>query len=247
MPSSGGLIGALEPILKEHGVASGSAAPEPKIRPSFISNSKPPPASTNSPTRPSSSLKKRRPTTTRASPTKSSGRSFTISSRAASSIPLYWDFYQRVNQQIRRLPSSPSPVSATSSGSTTISSCRWAAPCAAIAPTRSSPSSSTSRFPRPTSSANSPGVARFSKVFSTTTSSACKPRAIEHNLVASIRTYLPDARINGRGDRRIVTTARGVTCIRDIPISIDFRDFSTAAAEPCISERVQQIRGQSPT
>lgn len=67
----------------------------------------------------------------------------------------------------------------------------------------------------------------------------------EHNLVASIRTYLPDARINGRGDRRIVTTTRGVTCIRDIPISIDFRDFSTAAAEPGISERVQQIRGQS--
>ncbi|MFZ0271123.1 MAG: trehalose-6-phosphate synthase [Acidobacteriaceae bacterium] len=68
----------------------------------------------------------------------------------------------------------------------------------------------------------------------------------EHNLVASIRSYLPEARINGRGDQRIVTTNRGVTCIRDIPISIDFRDFANAAAAPEITERAQQIRSQSP-
>ncbi len=68
----------------------------------------------------------------------------------------------------------------------------------------------------------------------------------QRNLVASIRSFIPEARVAGRGDLRTITTARGVTTIRDIPISIDFRDFSTAAAEPCISQRVDEIRGQSP-
>lgn len=67
----------------------------------------------------------------------------------------------------------------------------------------------------------------------------------EHNLIASIRSFLPDARISGRGELRTVTTTQRVTAIRDIPISIDFRDFSTSAAEPCITRRADEIRSQS--
>jgi trehalose 6-phosphate synthase/phosphatase len=68
----------------------------------------------------------------------------------------------------------------------------------------------------------------------------------QRNLVASIRTYIPAARISGRGDQRMVSTNRGVTCIRDVPISIDFRDFAEAAAAPAITKRVEQICSQSP-
>ena len=68
----------------------------------------------------------------------------------------------------------------------------------------------------------------------------------QRNLVASIRTYIPEARISGRGDQRLVSTSRGVTSIRDVPISIDFRDFAEAAAAPAITERVEQICSQSP-
>jgi trehalose 6-phosphate synthase len=68
----------------------------------------------------------------------------------------------------------------------------------------------------------------------------------QRNLVASIRTYIPAARISGRGDQRMVSTNRGVTCIRDVPISIDFRDFAEASAAPAITKRVEQICSQSP-
>jgi trehalose 6-phosphate synthase/phosphatase len=68
----------------------------------------------------------------------------------------------------------------------------------------------------------------------------------QRNLVASIRSFIPEARITGRGDRRVVSTSRGVTTIRDVPISIDFRDFAESAAAPKIAERTQQIRSQSP-
>jgi trehalose 6-phosphate synthase len=68
----------------------------------------------------------------------------------------------------------------------------------------------------------------------------------QRNLVASIRSYIPEARVSGRGDQRIVSTGRGITCIRDIPISIDFRDFAKSAAAPEVTERVRVIRGQSP-
>jgi len=68
----------------------------------------------------------------------------------------------------------------------------------------------------------------------------------QRNLLASIRSFIPDARITGRGDQRVVSTSRGVTTIRDVPISIDFRDFAESAAAPKIVERVQQIRSQSP-
>jgi trehalose 6-phosphate synthase len=68
----------------------------------------------------------------------------------------------------------------------------------------------------------------------------------ERNLVASIRSYIPEARISGRGDRRVVTFRRGSTCIHSIPISIDFPEFDEAARSPAVAERFVEIRNQSP-
>lgn len=68
----------------------------------------------------------------------------------------------------------------------------------------------------------------------------------EHNLVASVRSYIPEARVTGRGDQRIVTTARGATFIRSVPISIDFRQFAQEAASPAITQRAEEIRSQAP-
>jgi len=66
----------------------------------------------------------------------------------------------------------------------------------------------------------------------------------ERNLIASIRAYISDARISGRGDVRYVTTARGVTSLRSVPISIDFRQFDDAARNPGVIERMRQVRGE---
>jgi trehalose 6-phosphate synthase/phosphatase len=66
----------------------------------------------------------------------------------------------------------------------------------------------------------------------------------ERNLIASIRCYIPGARVTGRGDQRFVTTARGVTSLRSVPISIDFRQFDNDARTPAVIERMRQIRGE---
>lgn len=68
----------------------------------------------------------------------------------------------------------------------------------------------------------------------------------ERNLVASVRMYIPDARISGRGDERIVSTGHRTTRVQSVPISIDFRYFSESASSPTVTERVRELRAQAP-
>jgi trehalose 6-phosphate synthase len=68
----------------------------------------------------------------------------------------------------------------------------------------------------------------------------------EHNLVASIRCCIDGARVTGRGEQRIVTRDHRETLIRSAPISIDFQGFAASAATPAVTERVRDLRRQAP-
>ncbi|HVH86110.1 MAG TPA: trehalose-6-phosphate synthase, partial [Terriglobales bacterium] len=67
----------------------------------------------------------------------------------------------------------------------------------------------------------------------------------ERNLTASVRSFLPSAKITGHKDQKTILTARSRTRIRAIPISIDFKDFSAAANSEAVVERVESIRKQA--
>ncbi len=67
----------------------------------------------------------------------------------------------------------------------------------------------------------------------------------ERNLVESIRCYFPEASISGRGGERVVATARGVTMIRAVPISIDFKEFAAAARSQAVANRMNEIREEA--
>lgn len=67
----------------------------------------------------------------------------------------------------------------------------------------------------------------------------------EHNLVSCIRTYLPHAHVAGRLEHCTISSDRGVTSLRALPISIDFHHFSDRAGEPAITERVHELRAQA--
>ncbi len=67
----------------------------------------------------------------------------------------------------------------------------------------------------------------------------------ERNLTASVRSFVPGAKITGHKEQKTILTARSATRIRAIPISIDFRDFSAAANSEAVIERVESIRKQA--
>jgi trehalose 6-phosphate synthase len=68
----------------------------------------------------------------------------------------------------------------------------------------------------------------------------------ERNLAASVRSFVPSAKIVGARDQKIAVTASSTTRIQAIPISIDFKEFSAAADSEAVVHRVEQIRNQAP-
>lgn len=65
------------------------------------------------------------------------------------------------------------------------------------------------------------------------------------NLVASLRCYLPDLSITGTGEHRTVHHPRGATTLSAIPISIDYREFNEGASDPAVLERVSTLHNES--
>ena len=66
----------------------------------------------------------------------------------------------------------------------------------------------------------------------------------ERNLVACLRCFLPNCKVEGRGRYREVTGPQGSTTIKAIPIGIDYRDFAHSAASASVRDRMQQIKKQ---
>ena len=66
----------------------------------------------------------------------------------------------------------------------------------------------------------------------------------EHNFVACLRKFLPDLKIERHGDMRIVHHARGKSRVQFFPISVDFRWFSESAQQKQVIDRAAEIRAQ---
>lgn len=66
----------------------------------------------------------------------------------------------------------------------------------------------------------------------------------ERNLVACIRAFLPDAELEREHDHRLVKYRGRTTRIQAFPISIDFRQFAEGAAHPEVGRRAFEIRRQ---
>jgi trehalose 6-phosphate synthase len=66
----------------------------------------------------------------------------------------------------------------------------------------------------------------------------------EHNFIACLRNFLPGLKVERQGDLRIVHHARGKTRVQFFPISVDFRWFSDTAQQAKVIERAAEIRAQ---
>jgi trehalose 6-phosphate synthase/phosphatase len=64
----------------------------------------------------------------------------------------------------------------------------------------------------------------------------------QRNLIACIRSFVPSVKISGRGDSRTVFGAGNHTHIESFPISIDFQAFSTQSQSDAVVERAKQIK-----
>ena len=64
----------------------------------------------------------------------------------------------------------------------------------------------------------------------------------ERNFTACVRSFLPAARIDRQGDSRLVHYEGHVTRVQFFPISIDFKQFSDAAQKKSVLERASTIR-----
>jgi trehalose 6-phosphate synthase/phosphatase len=64
----------------------------------------------------------------------------------------------------------------------------------------------------------------------------------ERNFAACIRSFLPAAKVERHGDARIVHYGEHVTRVQFFPISIDFKQFSEAAQKKTVLERVAKVR-----
>jgi trehalose 6-phosphate synthase/phosphatase len=68
----------------------------------------------------------------------------------------------------------------------------------------------------------------------------------QRNLLACFRSLIPKVAIENGRERTTVTSSHGRTTIEAIPISIDYAEMTRDAATPVVSERVREIREQLP-
>jgi trehalose 6-phosphate synthase/phosphatase len=68
----------------------------------------------------------------------------------------------------------------------------------------------------------------------------------QRNLIACLRHLVPEIKISGSGQQRKVMSARGLTVIQSMPISIDYRDFALGAATEGVERRMREISEETP-
>jgi trehalose 6-phosphate synthase/phosphatase len=64
----------------------------------------------------------------------------------------------------------------------------------------------------------------------------------QRNLISCLRCFVPGVSVSGRGESRQVMTKRGQTHIEAFPISIDYRSFAEQSSSASVIERAQQIK-----
>ncbi len=65
------------------------------------------------------------------------------------------------------------------------------------------------------------------------------------NLIACLRSFVPAAKISRHRETQVVVSEQVHTHIEAFPISIDFRNFAEHSASPAVLERVQQIKANT--
>jgi trehalose 6-phosphate synthase/phosphatase len=67
----------------------------------------------------------------------------------------------------------------------------------------------------------------------------------QRNLVACLRCFLPQVKISGQGEGRMAISSGGHTHIESFPISIDFHSFSEKSESAPVQERAKQIKAKT--
>jgi trehalose 6-phosphate synthase len=158
--------------------------------------------------------------------------------------PEYWDFYERVNRKFAEV------TNAASKQSDTIWIQDYQLLRVAHAIRESRPNARISfflhiPFPPPDIFAKLPWRREILEGLLGHDFIGVQTPRDERNLTASIRSFIPGAKITGYRDHKTIFTAHSTTRIRAIPISIDFKDFSAAANAEAVVGRVESIRKQA--
>jgi trehalose 6-phosphate synthase/phosphatase len=67
----------------------------------------------------------------------------------------------------------------------------------------------------------------------------------QRNLISCLRCFVPGVKISGRGESRTVISQHGHTHVEAFPISIDFRSFSEQSESAPVVERAKQIKAKT--
>ena len=241
-PSSGGLISALEPLLKEHGglwVGSAGTEDSPEIHRQLEAASQ-------------QHDYNYAPVFLTAEEQANYYEGFSneviwplfhdLQSRCVFD-PHYWDFYQKVNRKFAE-----AVLSQTKDGDTiwvqdyqllqVARYLREARPNACVAFFLHIP------FPSPDIFGKLPWRRQILEGLLDCDLIGVQTARDERNLVACLRSFLPEHKVSGRGGSRTVASPHHETTIEAMPISIDYRDFVRGASASAVTARAEEIRNQ---
>jgi trehalose 6-phosphate synthase/phosphatase len=243
VPSSGGLVSALEPLLKDHGgiwVGSGGTEDTPQIREILEQ------ASGDSPYQyaPLFLTEEEQSNFYEGFSNEIVWPLFHDLQSRCNFDPRYWEFYERVNRKFAdavEKASGPDDLiwihdyQLMKVGKTL----RCRRPGARLAFFLHIP------FPSPDIFAKLPWRQQILEDLLAHDLIGVQTVRDQRNLVACIRSFVPSVKISGRGESRVVVGQGGRTHIEAFPISIDFRSFAEQSTSAPVLERTAQIKAKT--
>jgi trehalose 6-phosphate synthase/phosphatase len=243
LPSSGGLVSALEPLLKDHGgiwVGSGGTEDTPQIREILEQ------ASADSPYKyvPLFLTEEEQSNFYEGFSNEIVWPLFHDLQSRCNFDPRYWEFYERVNQKFAdavEKASGPDDLiwihdyQLMKVGKTL----RCRRPGARLAFFLHIP------FPSPDIFAKLPWRQQILEDLLAHDLIGVQTVRDQRNLIACIRSFVPSVKISGRGESRVVVGQGGRTHIEAFPISIDFRSFAEQSTSAPVLERTAQIKAKT--
>jgi trehalose 6-phosphate synthase len=239
-PSSGGLVSALEPLLKQHGgvwVGSGGTEESPKIR-EILKH-----ASGDNPYKyvPLFLTEEEQSKFYEGFSNEIIWPLFHDLQSRCNFDPSYWEFYERVNARFAET------VERTSKAGDLIwiqdyqlmlvgKYVRDHRPKARLAFFLHIP------FPSPDIFAKLPWRQQVLENLLAHDLIGVQTMRDERNLIACLRSFVPGIKISGHGEGRQVESKRGKTHVEAFPISIDFQSFAEQTETAEVVERAQQIK-----
>ncbi len=239
-PSSGGLVSALEPLLKVHGgiwVGSGGTEDSPRIRRILDQ------ASADNPYKfaPLFLTEEEQSNFYEGFSNEIVWPLFHDLQSRCNFDPRYWEFYERVNRKFA------DAVEEASSPDDLIwihdyqlmqvaKSLRDRRPDARLAFFLHIP------FPSPDIFAKLPWRRQILQDLLAHDLIGVQTGRDQRNLIACLRCFVPSVRFSGRDKGRVVISEHGRTHIEAFPISIDFQAFDSLSSSAPVLERVQQIK-----